>query len=48
VPDSLPVSDIQIERDSGDMLGLIGGRIGKALFSERLTLDGLMALWHPE
>jgi protease-4 len=48
VPASLPVQDVRIEKDSPDMLGLVGGRIGKALFSERLTLDGLMALWHPE
>jgi protease-4 len=48
VPASLPVYDVRIERDSSDVLGLVSGRIGKALFSERLTLDGLMALWHPE
>lgn len=48
IPASLPVHDVRIEKDSSDMLGLVGGRIGKALFSERLTLDGLMALWHPE
>ena len=48
VPASLPVYDVRIEKDSADVLGLVGGRIGKALFSERLTLDGLVALWHPE
>ena len=48
VPASLPISDVKIDRDSKDVLGLVGGMIGKALFSERLTLDGLMALWHPE
>lgn len=48
VPASLPISDVKIERDSKDVLGLVGGMIGKALFSERLTLDGLVALWHPE
>ena len=48
VPRSLPVSDVKIERDNTNVLGLVGGMIGKALFSERLTLDGLVALWHPE
>lgn len=48
VPASLPVRDVQIERDSSGVLGLVGERIGKVLFSERLTLDGLMAVWHPE
>ena len=48
VPASLPLSDVKIDRDSKDVLGLVGGMIGKALFSERLTLDGLVALWHPE
>lgn len=48
VPASLPVRDVRIERDSPGVLGFAGEWIGKALFSERLTLDGLMALWHPE
>ena len=48
VPASLPITDVKIDRDSKDVLGLVGGMIGKALFSERLTLDGLVALWHPE
>jgi protease-4 len=48
IPASLPVRDVRIERESSGVLGLAGEWIGKALFSERLTLDGLMALWHPE
>jgi protease IV len=52
IPASLPVSDVKIERDDDSLLGkvggLVGGQIGKALFSERVTLDGLVALWHPE
>jgi protease-4 len=47
VPVTLPISDVRIERENKDLLGLVGGRIGKALFSERLTLDGLLAVWHP-
>jgi protease-4 len=45
---SLPVRNVRIEKESSGMFGLAGDWIGKALFSERLTLDGLMALWHPE
>jgi protease-4 len=48
VPASLPVYDVEIERENAGLLGLVGGMIGKALFSERLTLDGLVALWHPD
>jgi protease-4 len=52
VPASLPVSDLKIEREDDSLLGkvggMVGGQIGKALFSERVTLDGLIALWHPE
>lgn len=30
-----------------DELEKLSGLVGKALFSERLTLDGVLALWHP-
>jgi protease-4 len=48
VPAALPVRDVEIKHESSGLLGLVGGSIGKALFSERLTLDGLVALWHPD
>lgn len=48
IPLSLPVYDLKIEHENAGVLGMFGGWIGKALFSERLTLDGLMALWQPE
>jgi protease-4 len=44
VPASLPVHNVHIEKDNSGMFGLAGEWIGKALFSERLTLDGLMAV----
>jgi protease-4 len=47
VPVTLPISDVRIEKDDKSLLGLVGGSLGKALFSERLTLDGLLVLWHP-
>lgn len=48
VPAGLPVYDVEIKHENAGVLGLVGGMIGKALFSERLTLDGLVALWHPD
>lgn len=48
VPATLPVRDVEIKHEGSGLLGLVGGSIGKALFSERLTLDGLVALWHPD
>ena len=40
--DVTPVDEVEKLRD------LIGNGLGKALFSERLTLDGVLALWHPQ
>lgn len=48
IPKSLPVRDVQIKRGAADWLRLVGSLTGKTLFSERLTLDGLVSLWHPE
>ncbi|MEE9250430.1 MAG: signal peptide peptidase SppA [Alphaproteobacteria bacterium] len=45
---SLPVRDVRIKRGAADWLKLVGSLTGKTLFSERLTLDGLVSLWHPE
>lgn len=48
----LPLHDIPSEPPTGWLDG-VGSRtfaslIGKSLFSERLKLDGLVSLWHPE
>lgn len=45
VPRDLRVRDVEVSRqpDAGGILG----RIQKALFHESLTLDGLVAVWHP-
>ncbi|MEQ8665026.1 MAG: signal peptide peptidase SppA [Rhodospirillales bacterium] len=40
--DVTPVDEVDRLRD------IMGGALGKALFSERLTLDGVLALWHPQ
>jgi protease IV len=51
VGESVPVRDVKIERDDESWLGSSTstalGAFGKVLLPERLTLDGLMALWHP-
>ena len=44
---SLPVRDLKIEHEDEGWLGMAHSLIGKTLFSERLTLDGLISLWQP-
>lgn len=48
IPLSLPVHDVQVHQTRSDLLDLIEHVTGKALFSERLTLDGLVSVWHPD
>lgn len=43
----LPVRDVTIPGPQEDILDLVGGAFGKALFSEGVKLDGLVSLWHP-
>ncbi|WP_341910320.1 signal peptide peptidase SppA [Ferrovibrio terrae] len=52
IPVALPLRDIPPDPPAG-MLDGLGSRtfatlFGKSLFSERLRLDGLVSLWHPE
>lgn len=44
----LPVVDIEIDYPDRPWSGLAKAVLGKALFSERLTLDGVISLWQPE
>jgi len=39
--------EVKIERSRGDWGWIFDAISGKALFSERLKLDGLVSLWHP-
>ena len=48
IPISTPVRDVRIERRGEGLLGMMESIVGKALFSERLTLDGLVSLWHSD
>lgn len=43
----LPIRDVRIRRDFESWFDTVGAAMGKTLFSERLTLDGLVAVWHP-
>jgi protease-4 len=49
---SLPVREVKISREDGfwrDVAGeALSGITGKSYLPERLTLDGLVALWHPD
>ena len=44
----LPVVDEKPTYPRPDVLERVLGAFGKALVSERLTLDGLLSVWHPE
>ncbi|MEE9545700.1 MAG: signal peptide peptidase SppA [Rhodospirillales bacterium] len=44
----LPVKDVEIQREDEPWRKILTSMVGKALFSERLRLDGLISLWHPE
>ncbi len=52
IPRSLPVHDLEVDRPGGiwrDLVfGAVQGIMGKSLFSERLRLDGLISVWHPD
>ena len=43
----LPVRDLPVPRAIEDWLDRVGGMVGKTFFSEPLTLDGLISVWHP-
>jgi len=45
---NLPVRDVRINRGTRNLFGLVEEMLGKTTFSERLRLDGLISLWHPE
>jgi len=47
LPDGLPVETVQTDPDEDSLLEQISGLAGKSLFSNALTLDGLVSLWQP-
>ncbi len=47
VPEGLPVVTVKDRKDAESVLERIVGLSGKSLFSNALTLDGLVSLWQP-
>ncbi len=47
IEEDLPLKEMQIEREQPLWRRLFEESGGKALFSERLRLDGLVSVWHP-
>jgi len=48
IPQKLPVRDVGVAPLSEKWRELLGGIVGKIVFSERLRLDGPISVWHPE
>ena len=48
ISEDLPIVDVKIDYKDEKWRELFSGNLGKALFSERLRLDGVLSLWHPE
>jgi len=47
LPEGLPVRDVKFRGGFASFADRLDTLARKTVFSERLTLDGLMALWHP-
>ncbi len=47
ISNDLPVMDVEINNNARGWLKYIPAALGKALFYERLKLDGMISLWHP-
>lgn len=48
IDSALPVRDVKVRRGVADWLENLESLVRKTTFSERLTLDGLISLWHPD
>ena len=48
IADSLPVKEVKVKHEDELWRDLFDSIIGKVMFSERLSLDGVIALWHPD
>ncbi len=48
IADSLPVKDVEVKHEDEPWRDLLGSAVGKVLFSERLRLDGVLSVWHPD
>jgi protease-4 len=48
IVDGLAIKPIRVRRKKGLLRDLLDDTVGKSILSERLRLDGLISLWHPE
>ena len=48
IADSLPVKEVKVKHEDEPWRDLFNFIMGKVLFSERLRLDGVISLWHPD
>ena len=48
IADSLPVKEVKAKHEDEPWRYLFDSIMGKVLFSERLRLDGVISLWHPD
>ena len=48
IPEGLDVRDVRLHRDVENLIDRLTGLARKTILSERLTLDGLVSVWHPE
>jgi protease-4 len=48
VPEGLKIRNVNLQNDSNDLIGRLYSLARKTILSERLTLDGLISLWHPQ
>ena len=47
IADDLPIKDVKVVDDDKTWRDLLDSKIGNFLFSERLSLDGVISLWQP-
>jgi protease IV len=48
IADSLPIKDVEVKHEDQPWRDLLSAAVGKVLFSERLRLDGMLSVWHPD
>ena len=47
IADDLPIKDVKVVDDDKTWRDLLDSKIGRFLFSKRLSLDGVISLWQP-
>lgn len=48
IRETLPVWDVEVKHEDQPWRDFLGAIFGKVLFSERLRLDGVISVWHPD